>query len=106
MINSDILELFKVGDDIIINKCPDRWFSELNKNCPIRDDIYPYKTKITNIIEVKNDYVAFTDGYYGWSLSNLLKHNNIITLKELRLKKLEKLKIHDNKNSETCERIY
>ena len=73
-------EDFKVGDIIEILREPSRWSSTLCDNRPF-DLIYPQKFKIEEI-KWDNDYTAMrakreNGKSYGFSLSNLIKNNNI-----------------------------
>ena len=89
---------FKPGVEFIIESKPRYWSSMLNKNNPLEKCIeYPYHGKIVHIDMSDEFYFAIDDGYYGWSLTNLLENDLIIIdpkyirkQKLLTLKKLNK----------------
>jgi len=96
MSNEEILELFNVGDTVIITNRPSTWSSYCGGDYPLSIGIkYPYKTKIIKIEEHKDTgHISMFDGKYGWSFSSLI-NNNKIDLKNIktiiRKKKLKKL---------------
>jgi len=83
---------FKKGTQFIITSKPTIWSSYLNDNNPLKSNIkYPYKS---TIIEIKHtDHMAMTDGFYGWSLTDLIDDGRIeiVNIKEERKKKLIKI---------------
>lgn len=93
--SNEILNMFEVGDVLIITKLDGSWSSELNKNCPHDINNYPYKLTIEkiklNCDNKKNMFVSVSDGKYGWCLSSLVRNNCIDMEKFKRYKKLKKL---------------
>jgi hypothetical protein len=92
------MENFKIGDYIIIIKKPDIWLSSLSYACPfIKEFKYPYKCQIKNILYVTDpEHIAMTDGYFGWSLSHLIK-NKLIIKDEVKYRKLKIEKLNESR---------
>lgn len=68
---------FKVGDEIVIQRSPSCWASELSYKNPMDRGI---KYPMTVVVEELYDdgiYIAMKAGGYGFSLSNLIENNNI-----------------------------
>ena len=91
-IDRKILELFEVGDEVVITKEIFSWSSILNKNYHRQCNIeYPYRLKIKEII-YKDFFVSMTEGRFGWNLSGLVEEGAIDINQFKRLKRLNKLK--------------
>ena len=88
---------FHINQGIVIFSTPSKWSSLLNFNSPITslEIKYPY---FCTIKQIKNSYdgegnyyTAMTDGEFGWSLDELVIENKILSLKEYRKLKLQKI---------------
>lgn len=74
---SDTTKLdFKVGDNVTIKFMPESWSSACIDESPMSLK-YPFTGKIEEILD-REDHIAANIGGYGFSLSNLIKEDNII----------------------------
>lgn len=95
-----ILDKFKPGTNFIIIAKPKHWSSRLNKNKPVEADIkYPYYGKIKDIAIYSYHYLAIDDGYYGWSLNNLIE-NDLIIIDNKKIRKNKIIKLNNIENYE------
>jgi hypothetical protein len=69
---------YKIGDMIRILKEPSTWNSRLCNKKPLTSKVvYPYVAIIKDLYDCSYGEIAMSAGGYGWSLSDLIKTQNI-----------------------------
>ena len=91
--NLKTYEDFSVGDSFVITCAPVTWASILNENDPNEIEKFPYIGIIKEICNDNYEYIAMTDGKYGFCLNMMIYKGIIVNnRRELRKRKLNKIK--------------
>lgn len=92
--NDEILDLFNIGDTLVLNKIPIFWSSTFSKNRPYMNIEAPYTLTIKDIgYSTNNNHVAISDtNGYGWNFTRVVNEDNVDGIINLiRIKKINKI---------------